>query len=758
MLDKKFPDWFINALWKEEDKEKARNSTLNLDDIVYFQCPEGHITKCKLSSKIHIKTMTLKNRLCPICGRKEKAESYKKTKAKKRMFPQWFIDELVNEEDKEKAKNNTLQGEDLVTLRCSKGHVYSKKVCFRIKQNGDPNTGCLQCVYEDNIIRNQPRYIYPQWFINELVDSHDIELAKSGKLPVINKVKIKCPDCGNEYTRYVRLEINVKTGERIRVCPKCMLKTKNYNHKKHELDYPQWFIDQIVDPRVKQEAIDKTLTAKREVEFKCPNGHLFKRIVANYITITTMQQRTECPECKRINKNLKLASNRNYPDWLINEIVKEEDREKARLGTLKSTDTIEFFCKRCNKSYLCMVGARYRARDGFSKQACPNCASLRSSEKMNQTISKKRIYPQWFIDELVNEKDKEKAKLGTLRSSLCAKFKCEYGHIYTQRISNHIHMHIQKPKAGCPICSSNRSKTEIEIEKYIQFLGLNTEHKKWTLNRDPFRYLEVDIYIPEKKIGIEYNGCFWHKTLPNDNYNKDKFFHQNKYLTCQKLGIRLISIFEPDWTYRKEKIKQYLKDLLLPMEHRIYARNCELKEIDYKIANSMYDQYHLLGTTTIQSVSYGLFYNDELLSCMSFQKGRYTENNKPAWTLTRFVTRSGYSIVGGASKLLKRFEKEYTPDILLSYSDNDYFSGGLYSNLGFRNDGCTKSPRYFWWLEDKELKREQCQLKKLSEKYPELYTESLNQEMNKEDYIMLNLGASKVYRAGHIRWIKEYNI
>ena len=61
-----------------------------------------------------------------------------------------------------------------------------------------------------------------------------------------------------------------------------------------------------------------------------------------------------------------------------------------------------------------------------------------------------------------------------------------------------------------------------------------------------------------------------------------------------------------------------------------------------------------------------------------------------------------------------------------------------------------------WWLEDKELKREQCQLKKLSEKYPELYIESLNQEMNKEDYIMLNLGASKVYRAGYTRWIKEY--
>ena len=76
--------------------------------------------------------------------------------------------------------------------------------------------------------------------------------------------------------------------------------------------------------------------------------------------------------------------------------------------------------------------------------------------------------------------------------------------------------------------------------------------------------------------------------------------------------------------------------------------------------------------------------------------------------------------------------------------------------LGFENKGCTKSPRYFWWLEDQEIKREQCQLKKLSKKYPELYAESLNISGNKEDYIMLKLGAFKVYRSGHTKWVKKY--
>ncbi len=61
-------------------------------------------------------------------------------------------------------------------------------------------------------------------------------------------------------------------------------------------------------------------------------------------------------------------------------------------------------------------------------------------------------------------------------------------------------------------------------------------------------------------------------------------YHQNKYLACQKLGIRLISIFEPDWRDRKEKIKQYLNDLLLPVQTKIYARKTEVRKIDRKRA------------------------------------------------------------------------------------------------------------------------------------------------------------------------------
>jgi hypothetical protein len=272
------------------------------------------------------------------------------------------------------------------------------------------------------------------------------------------------------------------------------------------------------------------------------------------------------------------------------------------------------------------------------------------------------------------------------------------------------------------------------------------------------KQFEIDIYIPDKKIAIEYNGSFWHKTLPQDFCFKPRLYHNQKFYSCKELGIKLVSIFDVDWEYRKDKVKQYLKDLLLNnITTKIYARKCFVKPINNQEANNMYEQYHLLGRTTIQSLSYGLFFNNELLSCMSFQKGRYKENKESVWCLTRFVTKSGFSIIGGASKLLTCFEKEYKPSILVSYSDNDYFNGGVYSKLGFKCLGDTGSPRYYWFLNNKEYKREQCQLKILSKQYPDLYKESLESKAsNKEDYIMLKLGAKKVYRSGHTKWIKKY--
>ena len=74
--------------------------------------------------------------------------------------------------------------------------------------------------------------------------------------------------------------------------------------------------------------------------------------------------------------------------------------------------------------------------------------------------------------------------------------------------------------------------------------------------------LELDLYYPEKKIAIEYNGNYWHN---EDQKSND--YHYNKFKLCYDTGITLVSIFEKDWDALKENIILYIKDLFSAIDN-----------------------------------------------------------------------------------------------------------------------------------------------------------------------------------------------
>jgi hypothetical protein len=158
----------------------------------------------------------------------------------------------------------------------------------------------------------------------------------------------------------------------------------------------------------------------------------------------------------------------------------------------------------------------------------------------------------------------------------------------------------------------------------------------------------------------------------------------------------------------------------------------------------------------IKGGSYGLYYKDLLVAVMSFDRVNYKQNVDGNYELHRYCVKDGYTVIGGAERLLKFFEREHKPKYIVSYSDNDYFLGAIYERLKFDNVG-QSTPRYYWYLNGEELRREQCMLKHLKVEYPELLQEAINKEAkNKEDYVMTSLGACKVYRSGNTKWEKRY--
>lgn len=208
---------------------------------------------------------------------------------------------------------------------------------------------------------------------------------------------------------------------------------------------------------------------------------------------------------------------------------------------------------------------------------------------------------------------------------------------------------------------------------------------------------EIDIYLPELKIGIEFNGIYWH----SDKF-KDKYYHLNKINYFKNKGIHIIYIWEDDWIYKNNIIKSQILNLLGKSD-RIWARECIIKEVnDYNIVKDFLNNNHIQGYVT-SSLKIGLYYKDELISLMTFDKfeGRIKMNDNE-WNLNRFCTIQNKVVVGGASKILKYFINKYNPLRIISYADSSWSDGNLYYKLGFSKINELK-PDYKYILNNKRI-------------------------------------------------------
>jgi hypothetical protein len=213
--------------------------------------------------------------------------------------------------------------------------------------------------------------------------------------------------------------------------------------------------------------------------------------------------------------------------------------------------------------------------------------------------------------------------------------------------------------------------------------------------------MEMDIYIPEFNIGIELCGLYWH----SDQY-KERNYHKNKYQSAKDKGIQLIQIFEDEWIYKKEAVLNRLKNKL-KLHAPIYARQCIIKGLDYKISNTYINTWHTQGNAS-SSIRLGLYYNDQLVQVMTFGKGRFHEG----WELLRLVSEK--PVVGGDSKLFKYFLNQYKPESVHSYCDLRWGDGGIYNKLGFDLIKQT-NPDFFYVSGPQRINRIRLQNHKLNE-------------------------------------------
>ena len=285
--------------------------------------------------------------------------------------------------------------------------------------------------------------------------------------------------------------------------------------------------------------------------------------------------------------------------------------------------------------------------------------------------------------------------------------------------------------------------------------GGEAELKNWlrSLNIDVQKYndstFEIDAYISNKNIGIEYDGIYYHS-----NYFKDKNYHINKTNYFKNKNIKLFHIFDIEWMQKKELVKSIISSKLGIFNKKIFARKCIIKEVDKITKKQFLNDNHIQGDC-LSKFNIGLFYDNELVSIMTF--GSRQISKKSQFELLRFCNLKNTCVIGAASKLFTYFTKTHQDiEHIKTYADLRFYNdSGFYEKLGFTKINQTKPNYYYFKCSNPNkvelLSRIQFQKHKLKNKL-EKFDPNLTEEQN-----MLNNGYYKIYDCGNyvFEWYKK---
>lgn len=319
------------------------------------------------------------------------------------------------------------------------------------------------------------------------------------------------------------------------------------------------------------------------------------------------------------------------------------------------------------------------------------------------------------------------------RTSIC--ITCKKHGDFWQTAENHLY------GKGCPKCGNHYSKFEDEIITTVISSDEVIKNDRTVLGGK-----ELDIYIPTKKVAIEFDGLKWHSEW---FAKKDRNYHLSKTIECEKQGIRLVHIFEDEYLNHKDIVISKLKHILGYNQNfeKIYARKCNIREISKDDAKQFLNKNHLQGYAR-STLYFGCYYNDMLVGVMTFKE---IVNGSNKWELNRFASDTNKICIGVGGKLLNFFIKKYNPLYIKSFADRRWSStinDNLYTKIGFKFDSYVK-PNYSYIKTEKTPHRYHkfgFRKKTLAKKY------GLPITMTETDMVK-HLGYDRIWDCGLIKYV-----
>lgn len=513
-------------------------------------------------------------------------------------------------------------------------------------------------------------------------------IVANGNFNKNTKITITCPENHEYITSITKIE---SLKQDYKNCPHCK-RDIEYNKSRVHVS----FFDDMCK-KYNLEILNKKEYYKRWddiISFKCLccNEHTFDIKSIFHLEKNINDKSIECPICKMKSMGI---LNKNEFDKKINELSYKPNTEQVQnvsldvelpsaLSNRFNTQTKWILLKYINTK----TNAIFQCVDcGYKKECyphnivsekgigCVRCDHIKKSkqvhEKLRDICKISNCYP--IVSENYYKNVNE-----------FIEFKCNNcGSIFEKQWIR-IHDIIQ-----CPNCfKSTKRKSENSLYEFITEIYSESIEQN---NRDIIPPYELDIYIPEKKLAIEFCGGIWHSEKYNDDINR----HQRKYELCENKGIRLITIFEDEWVDNNEICKSRLKNLFNKIEKKIHARKCDVIEIPNDLALRFCEQNHIQGKGHT-NLSYALLYDKEIVSVMTFSKPSISKNaNGYDWELNRFCSLKDVVINGGANKLFNHFKHKNPGKEVITFCDLRWGSGRVYDLIGF-NLVHTTRPNYYY--------------------------------------------------------------
>lgn len=229
---------------------------------------------------------------------------------------------------------------------------------------------------------------------------------------------------------------------------------------------------------------------------------------------------------------------------------------------------------------------------------------------------------------------------------------------------------------GCPKCANRISTGEQELIDYIKSIYLG----ELKISARPFldSRLEADIFLPELKIAIEFNGLYWHSTPL-----KPMLYHREKRELSEKSGIKLIQIWQDEWSLKRPQLESYLRNQLMVGQKKVFARKCSLTIVDSSTALDFMDKNHLQARPAASRENIALVDSENKIVALGIFRKGFTGK----WELARYANLLDHSVLGGFSRIMSHWVNRHPGVELVSYVDQDKFSGGAYFKFGFKKIG-----------------------------------------------------------------------